>query len=150
MKLSDRILDKMGGKRGEVLVLLGFIFILTGFGFVKHPELNPAAKAQLHTALQIAPIQFWGVMFIISGLVAMISSRWPPGQSVWGYGTLAIVSIWWTSMYVTGWLYLGVTGAYRGALSWATTSLIILIISGWEEYKPPLDLHAKDHNHNAS
>ena len=120
-----------GGRRGAVLFLLGMIFTLTGVGFITQ-ELTPNISSQLRLVLDLAPRQVWGAMFVISGLTGVCASRWPRNGQRIGYGTLTGVAVWWTAAYMCGAIG-GVVGSYRGALSWAAISSLLLIISGWPE-----------------
>jgi ABC-type transport system involved in multi-copper enzyme maturation permease subunit len=135
--MNARVSKFIGGRRGAVLVLLGAIYTLIGIGYITTP-LTEAAADQLHFALTIASSYVWGYLFLITGIVAVISSRWPPGKTTWGYGFLAATSLWWAGQYFIGMVIVHARGSYRGVLSWLALSVMILIISGWEEYEPPL------------
>jgi hypothetical protein len=80
-------------------MVVGILFILIGISYITASP-SPARELALKPILQIAPIQFWGSLFVLSGLMAMISSRWPPLTETWGYMVLTGMSSGWGATFL--------------------------------------------------
>lgn len=87
-----------------ILTVGGFLYVLIGFLYVNSPP-NANRETSLKVILQIAPIQVWGAIFTISGILSMISSRWPPFSETWGYMVLTGMSSGWATTYLMGVLF---------------------------------------------
>lgn len=87
-----------------ILVVAGFSYMLTGLTYIlANPTLN--RKIALQIALSVYPIEFWGSFFVLVGLLASLSSRWPPVTEKWGYSILAGLSAGWSATYAAGVLF---------------------------------------------
>jgi len=79
----------------------GSFYICTGFIYIWSTP-TAARKQALIIALQWLPIEFWGSVFIVVGMMAIVSSRWPPVAETWGYMALAGFSAGWSATYALG------------------------------------------------
>lgn len=84
-----------------VLMVAGVFYALTGLVYLTTPVTKARAEA-IKVALNYFPIEFWGSVFIIAGLLAFISSRWPPVADTWGYMVLSGLSAGWSATYAAG------------------------------------------------
>jgi hypothetical protein len=80
-------------------MVVGLLYILIGFLYANAPS-SRGREVSLAALLQVAPIGFWGSLFVISGLMAVISSRWPPLTATWGYMVLTGMSSAWSLGYL--------------------------------------------------
>lgn len=84
-----------------VLVVAGLAYVMIGSSYIL-VEPTEARKDALVIALSWFPIEFWGAIWILVGLAAIISSRWPPVIERWGYAILTGFSAGWSATYLTG------------------------------------------------
>ena len=87
-----------------ILMVGGILYALIGYFYVHSPP-SSNREISLKIILQVAPIQVWGSIFILSGLLSMISSRWPPFSETWGYMVLTGMSSGWAATYLLGVLF---------------------------------------------
>lgn len=112
-----------------VLLITGGIFICIGWTYIL-TESTSARVLSLKIAVNIMPIWAWGVIFIISGSLAMLSARWPEASEKWGYSAMAGLSAWWSCCYLAG-VVLGAPGSsLSGFLIWALLPVMLWAISG--------------------
>lgn len=84
-----------------VLLVAGAAYIVIGLSYV-YVESNPARDVALQYALNWFSLQTWGWWFVITGVVTIISSRWPPVSRTWGYTLLTGISSAWGLFYLAG------------------------------------------------
>lgn len=84
-----------------ILTVAGVLYAFIGVLYVRSP---PTANREisLKILLQVAPIQVWGAVFVLSGLLAIVSSRWPMFSEKWGYAVLTGMSSGWAATYLLG------------------------------------------------
>jgi hypothetical protein len=82
-------------------MVVGFLYVLIGFLYIVS-EPSKSRERALAVVLQVAPVEFWGGLFITAGFLAMISSRWPPLAETWGYMVLTGISAGWGATYLMG------------------------------------------------
>lgn len=87
-----------------ILMVSGFLYAFVGFQYMVVPP-SRGRQLALEVILQIAPLQFWGGVFLFAGVLAMISSRWPPLAETWGYMVLTGISAGWSATYLTGMIF---------------------------------------------
>jgi len=105
IKKKSRIWGLRSWKRHSlILTVSGFLYILAGFIYINTPTTRNREVA-LKLILQVAPIEFWGTVFIFAGLLAVVSSRWPPFAETWGYMVLTGMSSGWAATYLLGILF---------------------------------------------
>lgn len=113
-----------------VLSVAGLVYIGTGLLYI-YTEPNAARVQALKVALHMMPMQGWGVVFIIAGLLALVSSRWPPASETWGYTSMTGLSAGWAGVYLSG---IAVGGApsqnLTGALVWGLVAFLWWAVSG--------------------
>lgn len=85
----------------RVLLVAGFAYISIGMTY-RFAEPTPERTKALYFALSWWDLDAWGWVFIITGVLAIISSRWPPFSRSWGYVALTSLSSGWAAFYLTG------------------------------------------------
>jgi hypothetical protein len=88
-------------RHSTILLVGGSLYILVGFQYAI-TKTTPGREVALAVVLQVAPINFWGSLFVIAGLLTIISSKWPPMTETWGYSVLTGFSSGWAATYLTG------------------------------------------------
>lgn len=107
----------------EILAVAGIAFVVRGLMYVR---VTPDAQQLelLQVPLAFAPMPAWGVLFILVGVLALVSTRWPPVSKTWGYAALAGLSAGWATCYLMA-LFLGAPWtALGGAILWALIAYI--------------------------
>lgn len=117
-------------RHSTILMVVGILYALIGFQYIIAPP-SEARERSLVAILQFAPIQFWGGVFLASGLLTSISSRWPPFAETWGYMTLTGLSAAWAASYLVGWaVYHAPASNTTGAVLWGLLAFVWWAISG--------------------
>lgn len=117
-------------RHSTILMVVGFLFVLTGINYIVAKPTEGRQKA-LAVILQLAPIQFWGILFVVAGALAMVSSRWPPMTETWGYMILTGLSSGMAMTYLTGIAFLGAPSANFGqVILWSCLGFMWWAISG--------------------
>jgi hypothetical protein len=119
-------------RHSSVLAVAGLAYIGFGIAYLK-VALTDARVAGLRWMLGMAPLDFWAACFVAVGVLALISTRWPPASKTWGYTGLSGLAFLWGSGYLVGVLFLGAPGQsitsalvwlLIGAMWWAITGLV--------------------------
>lgn len=114
-----------------VLMIAGFGYILTGLSYIT-ADMTEARHAALIIALNWFPIQFWGSVFVLVGLMSMLSSRWPTISASWGYMLLTALSAGWSATFVAGVILRDSPSTnLTGALQWGLLAFLWWAIPGF-------------------
>lgn len=124
-------------RHSQVLAVGGLVYLLIGVAFITMPN-NPDRNQALSVILQLAPLQFWGACWAIAGVMALISTRWPPPSKTWGYTALAGVAALWSSAYLVGILDGNPVTGVLGSLVYGLFGFLWWAIAGLSN---PDDLH---------
>jgi hypothetical protein len=92
-------------RHGLVLMVGGLVYICLGLSYLTIGELSHRQEVSLSVALNLMPIHYWAVLFIFSGVLACLSSRWPIFHDSWGYMVLAGLSSGWSAVYLTSYIF---------------------------------------------
>ena len=113
-----------------VLMVAGIIYVLIGISYATADPTPERIKA-LHYALKWMPFHSWGIIFVLAGLLSVISSRWPPVSKTWGYTVLTGLSGGWAGFYAVGILF-GESPMTNvsGVMSWGLIAFLWWAISG--------------------
>ncbi len=113
-----------------VLIVAGTVYMMIGWVY-----LNTATGAPTWQALVIArewfSLDVWGFVWILSGVLAILSARWPPKIETWGYMALTGLSAGWGAFYVLG-VILGenALGTLAVGFMWFLVAFLWWAISG--------------------
>jgi len=117
-------------RHSTILMVVGFLYVLIGFLYIVSEPSKGRTQA-LAVVLQVAPIGFWGGVFMLAGALAMISSRWPPFSETWGYMVLTGLSAGWGATYLMGILFFKAPSlSYSQVLIWSILAFMWWAISG--------------------
>jgi hypothetical protein len=118
-------------RHGLVLVVAGLSYILYGLIYIL-AEPTENRKIALQIAFDWFPIEFWGSVFIIIGVLSIISSRWPPVLEMWGYALLSGLSCGWAATYAAGVIFEdSPISNLTGTLNWGLLAFLWIAISGF-------------------
>lgn len=107
-----------------VLALGGLVYVGIGSAYV-------ATNPSIRLAERIAPVPAWGVLFIVAGVLALLSSRWPPASEKWGYSALSGTSAVWSALYLLSTVFFD-AHAVTGGLVWSLVTLLWWAVAGLE------------------
>ena len=117
-------------RHSTILMVVGFLFVLIGVGYAFSPP-TEGRQRSLKVLLDIAPIQYWGGLFVLAGVMAMLSAKWPPFAESWGYMVLTGMSSGWSATYLMGWLFFNSPITNLGqSLVWGILGFMWWAISG--------------------
>jgi hypothetical protein len=130
-----------------VLAVAGLVFIAIGGSYLFAEPTNSRVIA-LSVAIAWLPLEGWGVVFVFSGILAIISSRWPPISETWGYTVLTGLSAAWAAFYAMGVIFDNSPAAnLSGTLSWGLIAFMWWAISGLTNPDPrPEVVYERDHD----
>lgn len=131
MKINRALWRLRTWKRHDlILSVAGCMYVMIGIAYITISP-SPGRSAPLQILLRIAPLQFWGWVFVAAGLLSIISSRWPPSAETWGYVVLTGISTGWGSAYLMGILFAGAPWTnISGFLIWGMLGFLWWAISG--------------------
>lgn len=114
-----------------VLAVAGLVYIFLGYTYMvttSTPERMLALKAGTGGFMSI---DAWGVIFIIVGVGAIISARWPPFAESWGYMALTGLSAAWASVYGLSIIFYDAPlGGATITIAWSLIAFLWWSISG--------------------
>lgn len=84
-----------------ILLVGGLIYIFIGISKILN-GVQPERQEALTFALDMMPIESWGVVFVFLGLFSMLTSRWPSFTKTWGYAALTGFSLAWGLFHIEG------------------------------------------------
>lgn len=119
-------------KRHSIVVTVGgLVYVIYGFLILATwAPLGPRASA-VSAGLLVAPLSFWALLFIFSGAMAILSSRWPVFNEKWGYVALCGMAATWMAAYLGGLFFDNNTLAETGgALVWGLVAFLWWGIAG--------------------
>lgn len=113
-----------------VLTVAGISYFGTGLSYIFTTD-YPARKKALVAARDWMPLYGWGYVFLLVGVLTLISSRWPAFAITWGYTTLTGLSILWCGFYLIGYLFRDAPATnFAGVLIWGLLGFLWWAISG--------------------
>lgn len=113
-----------------VLMVAGGVYVLIGVSYIV-TQPSPGREVALYFATYWFSFTFWGFMWILTGVMSIISSRWPPISETWGYMVLTGMSAGWAMFYFVGVIF-GESPSYNlsAVCSWGLIAFLWWAISG--------------------
>lgn len=113
-----------------VLSVAGAVYVAIGVSYLKAKP-TPTRVDSLYYALKVLDYNNWGYVFMLVGVLSVISSRWPPVSEKWGYFVLTGQSSAWALFYLVGIVFHGSSPSnFSGVLSWGLIGFMWWAISG--------------------
>lgn len=114
-----------------VLAIAGPVYIAVGWIYWSTDA--PASRLEsLRFAVNIMPLRAWGVLWMVVGVLALVSARWPPASKTWGYSAMSGIAWLWSGAYIVG-VTLGnaaPTAMLSGGLVWGLVGFLWWAIAG--------------------
>lgn len=125
-------------RHSTILMVVGVLFVFVGIQYiVARPSVG--REIALAVILQIAPIQFWGCVFVVAGLLTILSTKWPPMTETWGYMVVTGLSSGWAATYLTGIIfYHSPTTNLTQVFLWGVLAFMWWAISGLPNPERPV------------
>jgi hypothetical protein len=113
-----------------VLLVAGLAYIAIGGAYI-FPPITETRQVALEFAANWFPLKVWGMVFVMAGVLSVISSRWPPYSKTWGYTVLSGLSAGWAAFYAAGVLFGDApTTNFSSTLVWGLIAFMWWAISG--------------------
>jgi len=113
-----------------VLMVAGCAYMTIGASYLLSQPTDSRSVA-LQVAFNVAPVEFWGTVFVLCGGLSVISSRWPPVTETWGYIVLTSLSAGWSATYLLGVVIEDAPNSnLSSAVVWALLAFIWYAVSG--------------------
>lgn len=115
-----------------VLLVAGMVYVCIGIVYVGTPPGGPTWEA-LVVARDWFSLDQWAFLWIVVGVLSMVSSKWPPVAEKWGYMALTGLAAGWGAFYVLGVIFgpntlgsaaVGLVWWLIGFMWWAISGLI--------------------------
>jgi hypothetical protein len=92
---------------------------------------SEARLEALYYADNLLPYRYWGILFVVAGILASVSSRWPPVSETWGYTVMTGLSSAWSTFFLAGvLLHESDPVNLTAALIWGLVAFLWWAISG--------------------
>lgn len=113
-----------------VLLVAGTVYLAIGYSYLKAEPTDSRVDA-LYYAIKVMDYNNWGYVFMLVGVLSIISSRWPPISEKWGYFVLTGQSSAWAGFYVVGIIFHNSpVSNFSSVLSWSLIAFLWWAISG--------------------
>lgn len=113
-----------------VLMVAGIVYVVIGLSYMLTAS-TPERQQALIIAVKWFPLDYWGGVWVGVGLLAVISSRWPPVFESWGYMVLTGMAAGWSATYLMGiYFYDSPMSNLSGVLTWGLLAFIWWAVSG--------------------
>lgn len=123
------------------LLVAGLMYVAIGFSYTTI-EQTQSRSVIFQYALQWMSFQKWGIVFMIAGVLAIISARWPPVSETWGYTVLTGLSAGWAAFIAAGVIFGDSPFSnLSGVAPWGLIAFMWWVISGLvnpAEIPPPI------------
>lgn len=117
-------------RHSAAVLIAGGVYIALGITYLTTAP-TVSRTDSLAVALFVMPLRGWGVVWIVAGVLAAISSRWPPASETWGYQALSGMASLWAAFYVLGVLAMGSpVQSLTSGLVWGLIAFLWVIIAG--------------------
>lgn len=117
-------------RHSTVLLVAGLAYVGIGISYIL-TEPTLARTRALEVASSWWSLEHWGLVFIASGVLAVISARWPPFSQTWGYMVLTGLSTGWGTFYLTGIIFVNAPiSGISSVLIWYLIGFMWWAVSG--------------------
>ncbi|MCZ4506950.1 hypothetical protein O3Q52_01740 [Streptomyces sp. ActVer] len=127
-----RRLGRQLGRRGAILLSYGTVWALYGYAQVVSPQPD---QRGLEPLLELWSLHVWGWLWVITGLVAVVSAWLPQGFDWPGFLALPLIVLPWMVSYLATWLAGDFPRGWVAAVVWGVIAVPVLVVAGWRE--PP-------------
>jgi hypothetical protein len=133
MRAAARRLTRQLGRRGTLLTMKGIIATLYGYGQIAEPIRDQRGLGLL---LKAMPLEAWGWMWIVAGVIALVCAWVQPRKDWPGFVAVWAITAPWSMSYLVAWWPLGeYPRGWVAALIFGAFGAVCLVAIGWDE--PP-------------
>ncbi|MFJ9420673.1 hypothetical protein [Streptomyces sp. NPDC101249] len=126
-----RRLDQRLGRRGSYLACAGSAWTMYGLGIIISPR--PGTVRGMLLLRNIAPLEFWGAIWVVCGLTAIAFAFTRTGRDVYGFVAAVIPTLVWCVAYGAAMIAGDFPYAWVSAATWGFAALRLIVVSGWPE-----------------
>lgn len=113
-----------------VLLVAGTVYICIGAVYINTPSYGPTWTS-LEVARSWFSLDVWGSVWVATGILAILSARWPPKVETWGYMALTALSAGWGVFYILGVIFGDNSlGSLAVGMMWLLVAFLWWAISG--------------------
>lgn len=124
-------------RRDAFLGVFGVAYILIGYSLLSIPALfKPILHMSLRAALDIAPIDFYGWLWIAVGCLAVLGAVFSRFDQI-GFGVATAMPLLWSVAYWAAEIQDGVPRAWVGGVTYALLGLAVWLVSGMYDPRRP-------------
>lgn len=117
-------------RHSQVVAGAGFVYFAYGVALMSIPASDSRARG-LALGISWMPLWAWGYVWIAVGVLALVSTRWPPASETWGYSALAGLAALWSLFYALSMIFLNTPlSGIAGTLVWGLVAYLWWGISG--------------------
>lgn len=121
------------GRHSLVLMVAGIVYVGIGISYMV-AEHSPSREIALEYAFNWFPLHVWGMWWIATGVITMVSARWPPVDRIWGYELLTGLASAWGLFYLAGVVFgESPNGNFTSAAVWGLVAFMWWAISGLKD-----------------
>lgn len=125
-------------RRGAFLALMGAVWVLIGYSYMDiPPSQQPAVHRALHLAITVAPLWVHGLLWIVSGILAIGDGLRKGARSAVGFTAAIIMPTAWMCVYLAAWIDGDVPRGWVSALVFAALAGAIGIVAGMPAVRVP-------------
>lgn len=142
------------GHRGWYLIVVGVMYMTMAYPLMETTvphDIKEQYGLPVDIALAMgfpsvdAALDFWGVLWIVAGSLAVLGGCWPGQKDVWGFYSLWTFSAVWGTLNLYGGVVLDHDRSARIGLMFLLVAASILLVSGMTE--PPSYYHRESRRH---
>lgn len=115
------------GLRGTALWATGAGWIAYGIGIITDPRYGVQRGVQVLTS--ICPLPWWGLLWILCGLTAAVTSVRRPGRDVVGFAGAALPPMTWAGAYVLAWATGNYPQAWTSVPAWCAPLTLLGVVA---------------------
>lgn len=127
------------GRRGVCLLVFGLVPAMIGVSFFAQPTSQAGRDRGIPALDDIAPASWWAWAWLVLGIVAMACALGGWRAIRIGFVIGYILPLIWGAANLISWLLGELVTGWISAVIYLGYSLLVTVISGWEEPTGPLD-----------
>lgn len=120
------------GRRGVALLFFGLLDLVYAFSLFNPLPVERRGSGQAFVA-SVAPLPFWGAMWLAVGLVCLVQA-WARRDQI-GFAAAIMIKCVWGTVFLIGGLTGQIERAYVSVVIWLALAGFVAVISTWPE--PP-------------
>jgi hypothetical protein len=127
------------GRRGACLMIFGFIPFAVGGALFVQPTGVAGQSRGIPVLVHIAPAPVWSIVWMVLGVTAVTCAFSTWRYIRFGYVLAFLLPLVWGASYLISWMLGELVTGWISAVIYLGYSLLVMIISGWEEVARPLE-----------